>query len=369
MMRRCLDLALKGAGLVNPNPMVGCVVVRNGKIVGEGFHEKFGGPHAEIAALNRAGKKAKGALLFVSLEPCAHFGKTPPCTNAIIQSGISQVHIASKDPNPLVRGRGIRRLREAGIQVKIGLLQNEAELLNEKFFKYMNTGMPFVGIKLAQTIDGRIADRRGKSKWITSAAARTEAHRLRGEYDAVLVGANTVLHDNPELTVRFVKGRNPLRVVVDGRLSLPASRAIFNTAAAPTWLLTSTKAVKANIRKVQKLVSQEVRVLPVSSDYRMNAASMLRTLAAEGVSSLLIEGGPQTVETFVNRFLADTLYLFVAPKILGDGVDGFCFKTPKLLRKPIKLMMTNVSLLGEDVLIEAKFIHEGKKNKYVHRIS
>ncbi|MGD1045848.1 MAG: bifunctional diaminohydroxyphosphoribosylaminopyrimidine deaminase/5-amino-6-(5-phosphoribosylamino)uracil reductase RibD [Bacteroidota bacterium] len=357
IMQRCLELALKGAGMVNPNPMVGCVIARNGKIVGEGFHQKFGGPHAEIFALKRAGKITKGATLYVSLEPCAHFGKTPPCTEAIIQAGISQVVIASKDPNPLVSGKGIRRLRRAGIHVKVGLLQKETELLNEKFFKYMRTGLPFVGIKLAQTLDGRIADIAGKSKWITSKTARKEVHRLRNEYDAVLVGANTVLQDNPELTVRLVRGRNPVRVVVDGRLSLPVSRAIFNTSAAPTWVLTSAEAVKKNIRKVQKLVSQGVCVFSVSSANSIDAESMLRTLAAEGVSSVLIEGGAYTVDGFVNRSLADKLYLFVAPKILGDGLNGFCFKLPRLLGKPFNLKMTKVSFTGEDMLIEAKFIH------------
>jgi diaminohydroxyphosphoribosylaminopyrimidine deaminase/5-amino-6-(5-phosphoribosylamino)uracil reductase len=357
IMERCLTLARKGAGSVSPNPMVGSVIVRDGKIVGEGFHEKFGGPHAEVIALKQAGNKTKGAVLYVSLEPCVHFGKTPPCSEAIIQAGISQVVIASKDPNPLVSGRGIRRLRGAGIHVKVGLLRKEAELLNEKFFKFMKTGLPYVSIKLAQTLDGRIADITGKSKWITSEAARKEVHRLRNEYDAVLVGANTVLRDNPELTVRLVKGRNPLRIVVDGRLSLPVSRAIFITSSSPTWLLTSMKAINLNPQKVKKLVSQGVRVLSVSTGYSLNAELILRILAAEGVSSLLLEGGADTVDGFVNRFLADKLYVFTAPKILGDGLSGFYFKTPRILSRPIKLMMTKVSFVGEDVLVEATFIH------------
>ena len=358
MMDRCLKLARKGVGMVSPNPMVGCVIVRNGTVEGEGFHRKFGGPHAEIYALKRAGKKNKGATLYVSLEPCNHFGKTPPCTDAIIQAGISRVVIATKDPNPLVSGKGIRRLRTAGIQVKVGVLQTQAELLNEKFFKFMKTNLPFVSIKLAQTLDGRIADMTGRSKWITSQRARREVHRLRSEYDAVLVGAKTVLHDNPELTVRLVKGRNPVRVVVDGRLSLPVSQALFRTTAAPTWLLTSVQAVQANIRKVQKLVQQGVRVLPVSSTYRLDAESLLRLLAAEGVSSVLIEGGADTVDRFIEQNLADKLYLFIAPKILRGGLDGFCSITPQLLTQSIKLTMTNVSLLGEDVLMEAVFVHK-----------
>ncbi len=358
IMQRCLDLASKGTGKVNSNPMVGCVIVKNSKIVGEGFHKNFGGPHAEIFALKQSGKKVKGAALYVNLEPCVHFGKTPPCADAIIQAGISQVVIASKDPNPLINGKGIRRLRGAGIQVKVGLLQKEAELLNEKFFKFIKTGLPFVSIKLAQTLDGRIADIEGKSKWITSKIARKELHRLRSEYDAVLVGANTVLYDNPELTVRLVKGRNPVRVVIDVRISLPVSSKIFNTSAAPTWLLTSVKAVKANIQKVQKLISQGVRVLPISSAYSINAESILHTLASEGVSSVLVEGGACTVDEFVNRSFADKLYLFTAPKILGGGLSGFSFKTPNILHKPINLMFTKATSFGEDLLVEAKFIHE-----------
>jgi diaminohydroxyphosphoribosylaminopyrimidine deaminase/5-amino-6-(5-phosphoribosylamino)uracil reductase len=338
--------------------MVGCVIVQNGKIVGEGFHAKFGGPHAEIVALQRAGKKAAGASLYVNLEPCAHFGKTPPCTNAIIQAGIAQVIVATKDPNPLVSGKGIRRLRAEGVQVKMGLLQKEAELLNEKFFSFMKTGMPFVGIKLAQTIDGKIADKQGKSKWITTVAARKEVHCLRSEYDALLVGAQTVRQDNPELTVRLVKGNNPVRVVVDGRLSLPTHRAIFTTTAASTWLLTSSQAVKVNIRKVQELVSNGVRVLPISTSFHINELSILRLLAAEGITSVLIEGGACTVNGFVSQSLANTLYAFVAPKVLGGGLDGFYLNPPRRLHKAIQLSLKKVSIVGEDVLLEARFIHE-----------
>jgi diaminohydroxyphosphoribosylaminopyrimidine deaminase / 5-amino-6-(5-phosphoribosylamino)uracil reductase len=355
IMQRCLELAHKGAGKVNSNPMVGCVIVRGGKIVGEGFHKQFGGSHAEIYALLRAGKKAKGSTLYVNLEPCVHFGKTPPCVDAIIQSGISKVVVASKDPNPLISGKGIQQLRKAGIQVKIGVLQREAEFLNEKFFKFMNTGLPFVGLKLAQTIDGKIADVAGKSKWITSEEARKIVHRLRNEYDAVLVGANTVLKDNPELTVRLVHGKNPVRVVVDGRLSLPASCAIFNTNVAPTWLLTSTAAMKTHRQKVQKLASQGVRVLGISTFSNFSAELILRALSAEGVSSVLVEGGAYTAAAFIKQSLADKLYLFISPKILGGGLEAIQFDHPLLLRKPMKLVMTHISRVGEDILIEAAF--------------
>jgi diaminohydroxyphosphoribosylaminopyrimidine deaminase / 5-amino-6-(5-phosphoribosylamino)uracil reductase len=355
-MRRCIEIAQKGKGKVSPNPMVGCVIVRDGKMIGEGFHSQFGGPHAEVFALLQAGKKTRGAIMVVNLEPCVHFGKTPPCADAIVQSGISKVIIATKDPNPLVSGKGIRRLREAGIEVKVGVLREEAELLNEKFIKWMKTGKPFVGIKLAQTLDGRIADIRGVSKWITSEAARKEGHRLRTEYDAVMVGSNTVVNDNPELTVRLVKGRNPVRIVVDGRLSTPVSRKIFDTKAAPTWLFTSTSAMKLKNRKVQRLVTQGVRVFAASSSCFINPESILRRLSAEGISSVLLEGGASLIAPFIKGSFADSLHLFIAPKILGGGLNSFQLNPAHSLHRHVKLLTTNVETLGQDILVEARFI-------------
>ena len=194
---RCFDLALKGKGTVSPNPMVGCVIVKNGRIVGEGYHRRFGGAHAEVEALKRAGLKAHRAALYVNLEPCSHHGKTPPCVDAIIRSGIKRVVTSCIDPNRLVAGKGIRALRQAGISVRVGILAEEAEALNEKYFYFMRKKVPFVGLKIAQTLDGRSADARGQSKWITSPAARAAGHSIRSEYDAILVGAGTVRKDNP----------------------------------------------------------------------------------------------------------------------------------------------------------------------------
>jgi diaminohydroxyphosphoribosylaminopyrimidine deaminase / 5-amino-6-(5-phosphoribosylamino)uracil reductase len=359
-MRRCLDLARKGIGQVGPNPMVGCVIVRNGKIVGEGFHRQFGGPHAEIFAIVKAGRKAHGAVLFVNLEPCAHFGKTPPCADAIIQSGIKKVVIASKDPNPLVNGKGIRRLCEAGITVKTGVLQKEAELLNEKFFKFMKTGLPFVGIKLAQTLDGRIADIAGKAKWITSKRSRKEVHRLRSEYDAVMVGAKTVFKDDPELTVRFIRRRNPVRVVIDGNMSLPASRKIFNTKKTPTWLLTSNVALKKNRIKARKLVTQGVRVFTASTSRELSPESILKTLAAEGISSVLLEGGATLIAPFIRHSFADSLHLFIAPKILGGGLEGIRFDKPRFLDQHLKIKITKLIKIGDEVFLEARFNQKRK---------
>lgn len=352
-MRRCLELAQQGAGSVSPNPLVGCVLVRTGKVVGEGYHQKFGGPHAEVYALLHAGKNARGATLYVNLEPCTHFGKTPPCTDAIIYSGIARVVVAVKDPNPLISGKGFRCLREAGLQVDVGILRKEAELLNEKFFKFMKSRLPFVGVKLAQTLDGRIADVKGNSKWITSDSARKATHRLRSEYDAVLVGARTVQRDNPGLTVRSVKGRNPVRIVVDGRLSLSTTLKIFQTTQAPTWLMSSIRAIETKRQKVQKLSSLGVRVFGVSSSLSLPYRDILRILSSEGISSILVEGGSETIAGFIEESLADKLYVFIAPKILGNGLDAFHFHHPKHIHQPMKIKPIKTSWIGDDLFIEA----------------
>ena len=356
-MRQCLQIAQKGIGTVNPNPLVGCIIVRKGKIVGKGFHQKYGGSHAEIFALLRAGKKAKRATMYINLEPCVHFGKTPPCVDAIIQSGISKVIIAMKDPNPLVNGRSLRRLREAGIQVQVGIMQTEAKQINEKFVKFMKTGMPFVGIKIAQTLDGYIADALGKSKWITSKEARKEAHRLRSEYDAVLIGATTVINDDPELTVRIVKGRNPVRVVIDNRLSISLNRKIFDTTNAPTWVFTSKSALILKKSKVRALALKGVRVFEVSPTLRFDGRKILQILSSEGISSVLIEGGSETIAGFISQGLSDKLYLFVAPRLLGGGLNAFQFSKPRLLNTSLILDSVRQSFLGKDILIEANFIH------------
>lgn len=356
-MQRCLELAIAGLGKVHPNPLVGCVIVHNGKIIGEGYHQQFGGPHAEIFALARAGKKSNGATLVTNLEPCVHFGKTPPCIDAIIHSGISKAVIATEDPNPLVKGKGIRRLRDAGIKVHIGVMRREAECLNEKFFKFMKTGIPFVGIKIAQTLDGYMADIHGKSKWVTSMEARREVHRLRGEYDAVLVGANTVLKDDPELTIHFVKGRNPVRIVVDGRLSVPVHRKIFNTLKVPTWILTSPSALRAKKQKVHTLSLRGVRVLEGTGRTHLNGKEILRILASEGISSVLVEGGSETIAEFVSQDISDKLYLFIAPRILGGGLKSFQLHHPRSLVESIDLNTIRQYVVGKDIILEASFNH------------
>jgi diaminohydroxyphosphoribosylaminopyrimidine deaminase/5-amino-6-(5-phosphoribosylamino)uracil reductase len=349
---RCIDLASEGEGFVSPNPMVGCVIVRSGRTVGEGYHARFGGPHAEIAALRIAGRRARNATLYVNLEPCSHHGKTPPCVDAIIDAGIKKVVVCSTDPNPLVAGRGVRRLRRSGIQVSTGTLCKESERLNERFFTFMKTGLPFVGMKAAQTLDGRVTDFRGTSKWITSELAQKEAHRLRSSYDAILVGANTVSRDNPQLTVRRVKGRNPLRVVLDPRLRLTPRAALFDTRRAGTLIFTSARAMSKRKSSVAKLSQRGVYILGLDKGSPLDLRVILRTLAALGVSSVLVEGGPYTMGEFVQQKLVNRLHWFVAPKLLGEGLHTLTLKPPVSLKSSIVLRDATVRTVGKDFLIE-----------------
>lgn len=361
LMLRCIELAKRGLGKVSPNPMVGCVIVRNGKIIAEGYHKQYGGPHAEIYALLNAGKKAKGATLYVNLEPCVHFGKTPPCVDAIIKAGISKVVIGTNDPNPLVNGSGEKILRANGIDVKSGVLESEAKKINDKFLKFMKTNLPFVSIKLAQTIDGRIADIDCRSKWITSKLSRKYVHKLRSQYDSIMIGANTVKSDNPTLTVRLIKGRNPLRIVVDGSLSLKSSYKIFDTTVAPTWLLTSSKVMKLRSSTVNKFTSQGVRVIGINGPTQLEPSSILKKLGEEGITSVFIEGGASLVSNFMGRELFDRLYIIVSPKIFGGGLSSFILRKPKLLDNAIKLSIERVFQIDKDLYIELIINNKRKK--------
>ncbi len=350
-MERCLELAQQGRTWVSPNPMVGCVIVKSGKIVAEGYHQRFGGPHAEILALQAAGSRARNASLVVNLEPCGHQGKTPPCVDAIIGAGIREVVAATKDPNQLVAGSGFRKLRAHRLRVTVGVLRDEAEELNEKFMWSMKTGMPFVGVKVAQTLDGRIADSFGRSKWITSSPARVYGHRLRSEYDAVLVGAGTIASDNPELTVRHVRGRNPWRIVLDGRFVVNPRSKVFDVRKAPTAVLTSIRSLKKYRRKAVLLEKYGVQVFGLDGGPWLRARPILRTLADLGISSVLVEGGSRTIQTFLeDRFFAK-VHCFIAGKILGAGLPAFALD-PRRLSRAFIIAKPQVRLIGEDVLFE-----------------
>ncbi len=350
-MERCLALAEQGRGFVSPNPMVGCVIVKNRRIVGEGYHRTFGGPHAEINALKSVGNNAKHATLYVNLEPCSHFGKTPPCVDAIIKTGIKRVVAASYDPNPIVAGKGFQKLREAGIDVQVGLLRKEAKRFNEKFYTFIKTRFPFVGIKIAQTLDGRIADSFGRSKWITSEEARREAHRIRSGYDAILVGANTVNKDNPELTVRKVSGRNPIRIVLDGQMRINPKAKIFNTRVARTILLTSTQALQRKKRVAALVAKNGVHIVAVGRTAEINPNTVLLILGSFGISSVLIEGGSATISDFLKHQSVNRIHCFVAPKILGDGLSSISLGASHL-DKSIQIMKPSVKVIGSDFLFE-----------------
>lgn len=323
-MQRCIELALKGAGNVSPNPLVGCVIVKNGKVVAEGYHKKYGEHHAERNAINSALRKGislKGCDLYVNLEPCAHTGKTPPCADYIVEHKFKRVIIGVKDPYYKVAGKGIKKLRKAGISVTIGVLKQECIDLNKFFLKYVQSGLPYVTIKTAQTLDGKIANHKYHSKWISSPESRKFVHKMRSIYDAVLVGTNTVKYDNPELTVRAVKGRDPFRLVIDPMLELNTSRKIFLKGGDKTIVFTSKN---ANKRKYTHLIKKEIIVVTCNSRKGMiDVNEVLWKSAALGITSIIVEGGALTYNEFIKNNLVDEYMIFIAPKVMGKGIDAF----------------------------------------------
>ena len=318
-LRMACRLARKAAGRTSPNPMVGAVLVRGGKIVGAGYHHYAGGPHAEINALKQAGAKAKGATLYITLEPCSHHGRTAPCTRALIGAGIRAVVAGVKDPNPLVAGRGFRQLRRAGIKVRSGLCQQESAQLIEAFAKFITQRRPFVTLKLAATLDGKIATANGDARWISGERSRAQVHRWRDEMDAVLVGAGTVRADDPLLTCRLPGGRNPFRVVLDSQLRIsPAAKLLCLPDADKTIIATT---MKAPLSKFQALEKSGVVIwrLPSCNDL-VAWPPLLRKLAGIGVVALLIEGGAAVAASALKNKIVDKLELFYAPKFVGgDG--------------------------------------------------
>jgi diaminohydroxyphosphoribosylaminopyrimidine deaminase/5-amino-6-(5-phosphoribosylamino)uracil reductase len=320
MMQRALAMARLGMGHVSPNPMVGCVITdANGKILGEGAHRAFGEAHAEPNAIRDAesnGHSVRGCAVYVTLEPHCHEGKTAPCTKLLIEKRISRCVVAMEDPNPNVHGNGIRELREAGIQVEVGLLEEEARELNRFFIKHVTTGLSYVTLKLASTLDGRSALATGESKWITSEASRTIVHHMRAEHDAVLIGARTALADDPALTVRFAKGRQPRRIVLDARLELPPRLKLFTDEfRGQTLLVTSSSALES---KRTLFAAQGIEIMTIEgSRERIDLSQMLRQLGARNIASILVEAGPTLAASIFEEGLFDELVLFYAPMILG----------------------------------------------------
>jgi diaminohydroxyphosphoribosylaminopyrimidine deaminase/5-amino-6-(5-phosphoribosylamino)uracil reductase len=355
-MLECLTLAEKGAGYASPNPMVGSVIVRDGKIIGRGYHKKFGEPHAEINAIRNSTRPVKGATMYVNLEPCSHHGKTPPCADALIAAGISRVVIGMKDPNPAVSGKGISRLRRAGVRVDTGVLEPECRKLNRAFSKYITTRVPYVSLKIAQTADGKIADGKGKSQWITSVASRQMVHRLRSQYDGVLVGAGTIENDNPHLTVHDVKGRNPARIVLTPSLDLSFDAHVLSNAQKERVILfADPSCVRKQEKKIKMLSARGVKVffLPRHSNGMFSLPEVLRILGEQDLTSVLVEGGAATFSEFLKQKTADEAFIFVAPKILGRGLDAFAGLQSLNIGSEVSFSSTEFHRVGPDLMIEA----------------
>jgi len=354
-MRRALELAAKAAGRTSPNPMVGAVIVKNGRVIAEGYHKKAGRPHGEIEALRKAGKRARGAQLFVNLEPCCHQGRTPPCTEAIIESGIKEVFVGMRDPNPLVAGKGIRRLKRAGIEVHSGLLKEECRQLNEVFVKYIETGMPFVTLKSALSLDGKIATSTGESQWITGPEARERVHRMRDQVDAILVGAGTILKDNPRLTTRLKKGKgsNPARVILDAKAEIPLKSKVFHRARRERVIYVTAHGTSAfRINKLHK-AGVHTYLLPEKNS-RISLKKLIKLLGQSGVTSILVEGGGGLNASALKEGIVDKVVLFLAPLIIGGESAPGVVGGPgvKSLKQALNIKGLTVTPVGADWMVE-----------------
>ncbi|NTU68470.1 MAG: bifunctional diaminohydroxyphosphoribosylaminopyrimidine deaminase/5-amino-6-(5-phosphoribosylamino)uracil reductase RibD [Chlorobiaceae bacterium] len=355
-MRRCLELAEKGAGSVSPNPMVGSVVVHDGRVIGEGWHERYGGPHAEVNAIAsvREPELLASSTLYVNLEPCSHFGNTPPCCDLIVGKRIPRVVVGCVDPNEKVAGSGIARLRQAGAKVTVGVLGEESERLNEAFMTSHRKGRPLVMLKIAQTLDGRIATSLGASKWITGEESRKEVHRLRGRYDAVLTSSSTVVADDAELTVRHCQGRQPLRVLLDRQLRVPVESKIFGPGART---LVFASAAAAEPERLAMLEARGVEVHLLDAPHgRMDLGEVLAELHRRRVLSVMVEAGSALAAAFVRERLADKLCLFVAPRLFGgDGLPSFGPLDVLLPGQSVDLRISSSRMVGNDLMLEAYF--------------
>lgn len=354
-MKMALELAGKAMGRTSPNPMVGSVVVRDGKVVGRGYHARAGTPHAEVHALRDAGEAARGATLYVTLEPCCHHGRTGPCTEAIINAGVGRVVAAMTDPNPLVAGQGLKRLEDAGIEIVAGVLEEEARQLNEVFIKYITTRRPFVVLKAAMSLDGKIATRTGDSRWVTGVPAREYVHRLRDRYDAIMVGVNTVLADNPSLTTRLAQGggRDPVRVILDSTARTPPEARILSPEAGAYTIIATTE--RAPLERLRGLKSAGARVITVGAKSSgVDLTALMAELAELEITSVLVEGGGQVHASALAAGVADKAVWFIAPKLVG-GIDApgpVAGTGVEFMAEALKLERVNISRFGEDICVE-----------------
>ncbi len=364
-MRMAIELAKKGAGGVNPNPMVGAVVVKNGEVIGRGYHKFFGGPHAEVYALEEAGKEAEGATIYVTLEPCSHYGKTPPCAKKIIDMGIKKCFIGSSDPNPKVAGRGVAMLKEAGIEVVENVLKEECDEVNQVFFKYIKTKIPYLFVKCGITLDGKIALSNGISKWITNSIAREKVQYYRNKFMGIMVGINTVLTDNPSLTTRIENGVNPFRIIVDPNLQIDENcKVVKNNEDEKTVIITSQKnlfaedAENTEIQIKQKRLAEENKVKFIFIDgEKFSFKKMLEEIGKTGIDSVLLEGGETLISLAFEENAIDGGEIFIANKILGDSsakpfISGF---VREKMEEAVQLTNVRNNIYGENVGMEFYF--------------
>ncbi|MHC4712301.1 MAG: bifunctional diaminohydroxyphosphoribosylaminopyrimidine deaminase/5-amino-6-(5-phosphoribosylamino)uracil reductase RibD [Planctomycetota bacterium] len=355
-MKRALRLAARGRGSVEPNPMVGACVVRSGRIIVEGYHRAFGGPHAEVEALRKAGRRARGAEVFVTLEPCCHTGKTPPCTDALIAGGPSRVVVAMKDPFEKVRGRGVARLRRAGIRVAVGLLKKEATELNAPYVKLRTAGLPYFIAKYAMTLDGNIAAAAGDSKWVSGPRSRRRAHLLRGRVDAIIIGVETALRDDPLLTARHAGRRVPVRVVMDSRARLPFESRLVKTARrAPLLIATAESAPR---RRVRALEERGAEVVTLPGRELVDVKALARLLGRREMTNVLVEGGSRVLGSFFGAGLIDEVVVFLAPKLLGSGLPPIRGWAAPGMTDAVILEDPTVRRTGGDVMITARVLRK-----------
>jgi len=365
-MERAIELALKGKGKTSPNPMVGAVIYNNRKIVGEGYHRKAGTDHAEIVAIKKAGKLTKDAALYVTLEPCCHTGRTPPCTKTIIKSGIKKVVIGMHDPNPIVAGKGIKELQDAGILVLTGLLERDVKRINESYIKYIKTGYPFVLMKVGMSLDGKIATSARESKWITSETSRKIVHSIRSEVDGIMIGAGTLLQDNPNLLVTPRKRKNAARIIVDSSLKTPIDYNVLdNLSIARTIFITTELADKKKIKLFQDK-GAEIILTPLDSG-RVDIKEGMKKLGEMGITSIMLEGGSDLNYSCLSKELVDKVIFFIAPKIIGgkDGISSVGGKGIADLKDAFHLTDISLKEEGKDIIVEGYIKQKkGRKTAY-----
>ncbi|MUT65537.1 bifunctional diaminohydroxyphosphoribosylaminopyrimidine deaminase/5-amino-6-(5-phosphoribosylamino)uracil reductase RibD [Paenibacillus sp. NEAU-GSW1] len=357
-MSLALEMAAKAAGQTGINPVVGCVVVKEGRIIGIGTHLKRGTGHAEVHALKMAGDEAEGATVYVTLEPCSHYGKTPPCCERIIEAKAARVVVATTDPNPQVAGRGIERIREAGIEVEVGLMEAQSRSMNEKFNKYITTKRPFVTLKTASTLDGKIASRTGDSRWVTGAAAREQVHTLRHQHEAIMVGIGTVLADDPQLTTRAdVPAIHPVRVIIDSKLKLPEQARVVTDRTVRTIVVTTEQADHA---KADKLIAAGVEVIRAGKGDQVDLAEAMRMLGELEIGSILLEGGGKLNGAMLEAGLIDKIIIYMATKIIGglQAPGTFTFDGFEKMSQAIALERVAVEMAGDDISIAGYPVYE-----------